>query len=91
MSFWHKDHMVLWRGLPSSASPVVHAAAHDLLDDLLVDFTDIFATPSGLPPPRHHDHRIILLPDTAPITVRPYRYPARHKDELERQCRDMES
>jgi predicted aspartyl protease len=92
MSFWHKDHMVLWRGLPTGASPAAHVATtRDLLDDLLTEFADVFATPSGLPPPRHQDHRITLLPDTAPVAVRPYRYSARHKDELERQCRDMEA
>lgn len=40
----------------------------------------------SLPPPRSCDHHITLLPGTAPVAVRPYRYPAAHKDELERQC-----
>ncbi|WVZ58041.1 hypothetical protein U9M48_008353 [Paspalum notatum var. saurae] len=51
---------------------------------------DLFAEPRGLPPARDCDHRIHLLPGTTPVAVRPYRYLALHKDELERQYRDME-
>jgi hypothetical protein len=31
----------------------------------------------------------LLKPDAQPVAVRPYRYPAAHKDELERQCANM--
>jgi len=34
----------------------------------------------------HENHRIHLLPGTAPVAVRPYRYLQLQKDELERQC-----
>ena len=37
----------------------------------------------------HDDHRIHLLPGTAPVAVRLYRYPQLQKDELERQCATM--
>jgi len=43
----------------------------------------------GLPPPRSRDHAITLVPGSPPVAVRPYRYPALHKDELERQCAAM--
>jgi hypothetical protein len=56
---------------------------------LLQAYADIFAEPRGLPPPRRHDHRIHLLPDTTSVVVRPYRYPQLLKDEVERQCQDM--
>lgn len=36
-----------------------------------------------------YDHRIHLLPGTAPVAVRPYLYPQLQKDELERQCSVM--
>lgn len=49
----------------------------------------MFATPSGLPPAHPCDHRIHLLPNTAPVAVRPYRYPQLQKDELEAQCAAM--
>jgi hypothetical protein len=59
------------------------------MESLLLDFADIFEAPRGLPPQRRHDHRIHLLPGTAPVAVRPYRYPQLLKDEVERQCADM--
>jgi hypothetical protein len=59
------------------------------MESLLLDFADIFEAPRGLPPQRLHDHRIHLLPGTAPVAVRPYRYPQLLKDEVERQCADM--
>jgi len=40
-------------------------------------------------PVTRHDHRIHLLPGSAPVAVRPYHYPQLQKDELERQCAAM--
>jgi hypothetical protein len=90
MSFWRVDHRVQWRGLATPGPPRLHSAsATDLLQLLLEDFADVFATPTSLPPSRPFDHRIHLLPGTAPIAVRLYRYPQLLKDEIERQCTDM--
>jgi hypothetical protein len=63
--------------------------AHPLLADLLQQHSDIFDEPQGLPPARPYDHHIHLLPDMAPVAVRPYRYPQLQKDELERQVAVM--
>ena len=46
-----------------------------MLKRLLHTFDDVFASPQGLPPARLCDHRIHLLPNTAPVVVWPYRYP----------------
>jgi hypothetical protein len=59
------------------------------MSSLLHAYTNIFATPSGLPSQRRHDHRIHVLPGTAPVAVRLYRYAQLLKDEVERQCGDM--
>ena len=48
-----------------------------LLDNLLEQHATIFEKPCGLPLARPYDHRIHLLPNTPPVTVRPYRYPQR--------------
>lgn len=64
-------------------------AGRELLDSLLADYTEIFGDPTGLPPPRVQDHRIRLEAGSLPVAVRPYRYPALQKDELERQCVEM--
>ncbi|KAL4582981.1 hypothetical protein LXL04_007545 [Taraxacum kok-saghyz] len=42
---------------------------------LLHRYSALFQQPSSLPPSRTHDHHIPLLPNTAPVNVRPYRYP----------------
>jgi len=60
-----------------------------MLDRLLQQHGAIFEEPQGLPPERSYDHRIHLLPGTAPVAVRPYRYPQLQKDELERQVTAM--
>ncbi len=91
MSFWHVDRQVTLHGLPGNQRPRAWACAPTpLLDTLLDEFADVFAEPTGLPPERDRVHRIQLLPGSAPVAVRPYRHPARHKDELECQCRVME-
>jgi hypothetical protein len=64
-------------------------ADDDLVDGLLNAFTDVFAEPISLPPARGRDHHIILKPGSSPVAVRPYMYPAAHKDELEWQCAAM--
>ncbi|KAK1606634.1 hypothetical protein QYE76_030307 [Lolium multiflorum] len=84
---------IRWEGLGgTSPAPQLQLvsgaddAEHPLLTHLLQQHGDIFEEPQGLPPPRACDHRIHLLPGSAPVAVRPYRYPQLQKDELERQC-----
>jgi hypothetical protein len=91
MSLQHKGRTVSWAGVPNSPSPALSATTEGgpLLDALLNSFGELFTAPVGLPPKRAHDHRIILKPDAPLVAVRPYRYPAAHKDELERQCAAM--
>jgi hypothetical protein len=38
----------------------------DLLALLLEEFQEVFAVPTGLPPPHQYNHRIHLLLETAP-------------------------
>jgi hypothetical protein len=80
-------------GASADTEPVVRAAltsvGRPLLDRILDQFGSIFEEPRGLPPARPYDHRIHLLPGTALVAVRPYRYPHLQKDELERQCTEM--
>jgi len=84
MSLWHSNRRVRWRGVPGPRGSQLHATQGPDLLDLLAEFADVFAAPTGLPPPRARDHFIHLLPGTPPVTVRPYRYPQLQKDELER-------
>jgi hypothetical protein len=91
MSFQRQGRPVSWTEVDRPSMPTLGATmeADPLLEALLLSFLGLFVDPVGLPPKRAHDHRIILKPDAQPVTVRPYRYPAAHKDELERQCAAM--
>ncbi|WVZ95693.1 hypothetical protein U9M48_041425 [Paspalum notatum var. saurae] len=88
LAFTRQDREVRWSDVAARREPllstIVSPAA--LLEELLSAFTDIFAKPTGLPPQRARDHSIVLKPGALPVAVRPYRYPAAHKDELERQA-----
>jgi hypothetical protein len=83
VSFLHEGHRVTWQCVGASDAPsqqrsllaVVPDPHHPLLDELLCQHEAVFDTPRGLPPARPYDHRIHLLPETAPVAVRPYRYP----------------
>ncbi|KAA8537022.1 hypothetical protein F0562_029500 [Nyssa sinensis] len=55
------------------------AAVQGILDQ----FQTVFEEPSGLPPPRSHDHKITFLPSSNPTCVRPYRYLYYQKEEIE--------
>jgi hypothetical protein len=85
MSFWRFDHLIQWHGIATSSTSHLHSATTDnVLQRLLEEFADVFATPTSLPPSQLVDHRIHLLPGTTPIAVQPYRYPQLLKDEIER-------
>jgi hypothetical protein len=91
IAFTKEGRRIFWRGIGSTRHDVqstrrlhaVRSSEPALLDKLLDSFKDVFAEPEGLPPARACDHRIHLLPNTAPVAVRPYRYPQLQKDELE--------
>jgi hypothetical protein len=91
MAFQWEGRDVCWRGVAPPSAPTLLAATTDdtLIDGLLHAFSDVFTEPIGLPPARGREHHIVLKPGSSPVTVRPYRYPAAHKDELERQCAAM--
>jgi hypothetical protein len=90
MSFWRADHQVAWHGLTEPPRALIHVLSdRELVDALLPEFVDIFTEPQGLLLARARAHHIHLLPGTPPVVVRPYHYPTRQKDKLERQCADM--
>ena len=59
------------------------------LDLLLSAFQDVFEKSVGLPPSRSREHSITLQSRTAPISVRPYRYPNFQKTKIEKLVADM--
>jgi hypothetical protein len=91
MSFQRLGRPVSWTGVdrPSVLTLGTSTEVGPLLEALLLSFGGLFTDHVGLPPKRAHDHHIILKHDAQPVAVQPYRYPAAHKDELERQCAAM--
>jgi hypothetical protein len=58
-------------------------------EEVIARFEDVFNLPSGLPPPRDHDHAIVLKPDVVIPNPRPYRYPFYQKNEIEKMVKEM--
>lgn len=56
---------------------------------ILQEYNNLFETPKYLPPPRLHDHKIILYEGTSTINIRPYRYPTVKKHEIEIMINDI--
>jgi hypothetical protein len=88
MVFQQGGRDVCWHDVALPSPPGVHSVVStvSLLNGLLGSFPDVFAEPTGLPPACARDHCIVLKAGALLVAVRPYRYPAVHKDELERQC-----
>jgi len=49
----------------------------------------VFQDPKTLPPHRIHDHHIPLLHGASPVNSGPYRYSPLHKNEIERQVKEL--
>lgn len=56
---------------------------------VLEQYKALFGTLKELPPRRFCTYRIHLLPNTKPISVRPYRYPHYQKEEMEKLLKEM--
>ena len=56
---------------------------------IIQQYKNVFEKPHGLPPIRSHDHTIPLMPGSAPMKVRPYRYPHSQKTKIEQIIAEM--
>jgi hypothetical protein len=90
IAFVQNGRRVLWSAEPdSSIAASLTAATENVMDELLQQYSGLFADPVGLPSARQRSHRIRRLPGTESVAVRPYRYAHAQKEELERQCTEM--
>ena len=71
-----------------SESPSGVESVHPDVAQLLQEFADVFAEPSGVPPDRGVSHRIDLQSDK-PVYRRPYRLSSDELQELKRQLSEM--
>ncbi|GKC60648.1 hypothetical protein Tco_1088246, partial [Tanacetum coccineum] len=52
-------------------------------------YKSVFEVPKDFPPKRSHDHTIPLIPNTLPISIRPYRHPPSQKDAVELMVKEL--
>ncbi|XP_041001674.1 uncharacterized protein LOC121247377 [Juglans microcarpa x Juglans regia] len=79
----------IWLQLMEADNTKGRAPVDPAIQAVLDNFQTVFAEPSGLPPPRSHDHQIQLQEAAKPTCVRPYHYPYYQKEEIEKLVREM--
>lgn len=57
----------------------------EVIQQVVATYPDVFGEPTGLPPRRHYDHLIPLIPRAQPVNIRLYRHKPDNKDEIEAQ------
>jgi len=68
---------------------LVQPSVHPAVAEVLAKYQDVFELPHKLLPERVYDYAIPLIPNAIPVIARPYRYSPLHKDEIERQVKEM--
>lgn len=79
---------VLWVLETDEADSITQPVPAEL-QELLNQYSHIFATQVGLPPSRSCDHEIPLIEGATPVNIRAYRYAPAQKNEIERQVLEM--
>ena len=62
---------------------------HIYMQQILVEYSDLFQEPTQLPPSRDIEHNIPLKEGTELVNVRPYRYAYFKKSEIDKQVQEM--
>lgn len=86
---WFKGNDVWALAVVEEIHAVQEAAANDQIQQWLTDFQDVFRQPTSLPPSRVYDHHIPLLPNVVPVNSKPYKHSPQHKDEIEKQVKEL--
>ena len=86
---WYKGNEVWALAVVTAATDNVPEQLPPEIQAVIQQFPKVFETPTKLPPERGYDHAISLKPEAAPFNARPYRYSPAHKDEIEKQVREM--
>lgn len=86
---WYKGNEVWAVAIVQTNTEVKTAPLPTEIQTVLEEFSDVFANPTELPPERPYDHAIPLQNGATPVNARPYRYSPAHKDEIEKQVKQM--
>jgi hypothetical protein len=72
LTFMHDGHQVCWRALnPALSTSTLLATSNDVMEDLLLQFSALFAMPTSILPLCSCNHQIRLMPGTESVVVRP--------------------
>ena len=74
---------------PLTPEPLPWTHTIPAIHTLLTKYSSLFQPLPNLPPSRATDHPINLIPNAAPVNVKPYWYPYFQKQEIERQVAVM--
>lgn len=61
------------------------------MQQILIEFEDVFQDPQGLPPQTYYDHQIPLKDGISPIHQKPYRYHIAEKRRDRRMTRELQA
>lgn len=70
--------------LIGAESEGIHFELPEQVQGILLDFSQVFDTPKGLPPTLAYNHKIILKDGTQPISTRPYHLQYYQKTEIKK-------
>jgi hypothetical protein len=80
----------IWAIAVVESVPQEEPANHTVeIQQLLRKYQDVFTEPQHLPPHRFYDHQIPLILGSVPVNSRPYKYSPHHKDEIEKQVKQL--
>ncbi|KAI4328654.1 hypothetical protein L6164_020990 [Bauhinia variegata] len=74
--------------VPSTES-ALEPSQQQQLQQLLLDFQQLFDEPTMLPPHKPHDHQIVLKEGSTPVKSAPYKYAPFQKEIIEKMVEDM--
>jgi len=75
--------------IPEAQMTFLRKKQQEELEEILKKYELVFKEPSGLPPKRTIEHAINLVEGQRAMNVRPYRYPRHHRNEIEKQVKEM--
>lgn len=82
-------HIILLRTVEQATTGDSQEQAPAPIMELIEEFSQVFAEPTGLPQHKPWDHGIPLIPGAKPVNIRAYRYTPEQKTEIEAQVQEM--
>jgi hypothetical protein len=89
VQLWQSTSTTSMAPIAAISEPAQSTAVPPLVQQVLDRFPHVFQDTTALPPQRHSDHTIELVPGAQAVNARAYRLPPDQKDEVEKQLKEM--